>query len=118
MSLFRRGHWVVEVFQQHGEGGVLDLKFGAGQGAALAGRAVEGVRVLEFLGEAEELERGVDLAGEIGDFGWEHGCVGDLRRLPRDADFGYGWDCMSHDCGVIMRIGSAKSVLAKAWRKG
>ena len=68
MSLFRRGHWVIEVFQQHGECGILDLEFGFGEIAALAGRAVEGMRVLEFLGKAQELERGIDLAREIGNF--------------------------------------------------
>jgi len=40
-------------------------------------RATFEMRVLEFLGEAQELERGLDLAGEIGDFSREHGSAGD-----------------------------------------
>jgi hypothetical protein len=64
-------------------------------------RATFEMRVLEFLGEAEELESGLDLAGEIGNFGGEHGSAGDKGRLPRDAHSGYCRDCMAHDCGVM-----------------
>jgi len=40
-------------------------------------RATFEMRVLEFLGEAQELESGLDLAGEIGNFVGEHGSAGD-----------------------------------------
>jgi hypothetical protein len=59
------------------------------------------MRVLEFLGKAQELERGIDLAREIGNFGWEHGCGGDEERLSRNGGSGYLGDCVSHDCGVM-----------------
>lgn len=44
-------------------------------------RAVTGDRALDFYGEEGELESGFDLAGEIGDFGGEHGSAGDMGRL-------------------------------------
>lgn len=112
MSLFWRGYWVVEVFQQHSECGILDLKFGAGQGAAFAGCAVEGMRVLEFLGEAQELERGIDLAWEIGNFGWEHHAVAmrkDCHEMIMLARVGITCHITAESCQGIV---SVKSVLA------
>jgi hypothetical protein len=35
------------------------------------------MRVLEFLGEVEELASGFDLVGELVNFGGEHGSAGD-----------------------------------------
>ena len=75
-ALLRHWNRVVEVFQQHGESGVLHLKFGAGEIASGLGRAAAVVfRGGDFLGEAKELQGGLDLAGEVGDFGGEHGAV-------------------------------------------
>jgi len=52
-----------------GEGGVLDLELGVGEIASGLGRAAAVVfRGNDFLGEAEELERGFDLTREIGNF--------------------------------------------------
>lgn len=75
LALLRRGDGVVEVFQQHGESGVLHLKFGAGEIASGLGRAAVVFRSGDFLGESEELEGCLDLAGEVGDFGGEHHAV-------------------------------------------
>lgn len=63
VAVVGRGDRLVEVFQEHRERGVLHFELGFGEIATLGGRAVEGMRVLEFLGKAEELERGFDLAG-------------------------------------------------------
>ena len=78
LALLRQWDWVVEVFQQDRESGVLHFEFGAGEGASFLGRAAVVFRGGDFLGEAEELEGGFDLAGEIGDFGGKHGSVGDM----------------------------------------
>lgn len=77
---------MVEVFQQHGESGVLHLKFGAGEIASGLGRAAVVFRSGDFLGEAEELEGSLYLAGEVGDFGGEHGAVamwGDWHQMMK-----------------------------------
>lgn len=66
---------MVKVFKQHRECGVLDLEFGFGEIAALAGLAVEANRVLDFLTKAKKLEGGLDLVWELGDFRGEHDAV-------------------------------------------
>ena len=82
MSVVRCGNGLVEVFQQHGEGGVLDLELGFGEIASGDGRTAVVFRGDDFLGEVEESECGLDLAWDIGDFGGEHGSAGDKGRMP------------------------------------
>lgn len=66
VAVVRWGDGLVEVFQQHGEGGVLDLEFGLGESASFLGRPAAVVFWGDdFLGEAEELQGSLDLTWEI-----------------------------------------------------
>ena len=78
---------LVEVFQQHGEGRVLHLKFGAVEGAFRKMRTAEFLWIHNLLGVAEIVKGGLNLAGEVGAIEVKHGVL-----------------AMSEDCHEMIKL--------------